>query len=78
MTQSDPDGWSFKEDFCAAGGKSMPFPGRDETLWLVKVNWPSNDTMGRLILREYESGEITIERGRVWMPQADGDDGDGA
>jgi hypothetical protein len=88
---SSEDGWTFREDFCAAGGKAIPFDGRDETLWLIRVEWPTPNAMGRLIIREYEhawrhplSGEmvehaITVERGRVWMPQADGDDGeDGA
>jgi hypothetical protein len=71
------DGWNVREDGCMAGGKAVPFPGRDETIWLVKAQWPTPGTTGRLILREYEDGSITIERGRVWLPQADGD-GDGA
>jgi hypothetical protein len=65
--------WNFREDFCKGGGKAIAFEDRDETLWLIKVDWPTPNTMGRLILREYDDGRITIERGRVWMPQADGD-----
>lgn len=76
--QSDPDGWSFREDYCAAGGKAVSFGDRDETLWVVRADWPAPNTMGRLIVREYDDGRITVERGRVWMPQADGDGEDGA
>jgi hypothetical protein len=75
------------EDTKPMGGKPTKYPGREETVWLVKTDWPLPGTVGRLVIRvhttpwidhhgEVHNDAITLERGRVWnQAQADGDDG---
>ena len=67
--------WNFLEDARPGGGKAFAFQGRSETVWIIKTEFPRPGTMGRLIIREWEDGTITVERGRVWMP---GPEEDGA
>jgi hypothetical protein len=82
------DGWSVQEDGKPGDGKPLKFPGRTETMWRIKSDWPLPGTTARVTIREYQNpwighdGEvhvdaITIERGRVWrvMPPENGDDG---
>ena len=78
MKRVDLDGWSFAED-ARPGMETKPyaFPGRQETVWLISVRQLGPLHCGRLIVREWDDGRITLERGRVW-PNRDEEHDDAA
>lgn len=70
--------WNPREDGRSAGGASIPFKNHDETTWLIRASWPVENTTCRLTIREYDTGDITVERGRAWVPPTEEEEEDGA
>jgi hypothetical protein len=71
------DEWNREEDALPGGGVSIPFRGYSETMWIVRLQWPTR-SLARLVIREHEDGRITAQPGRVWIPGCESEEEDGA
>jgi hypothetical protein len=70
------DEWNPREDGRKAGGYTTYFPTYKETVWIIRSDWPTANTMARLTIRQYgQDDHWTTIPGRIWLGEKEDDDG---